>query len=131
MVGGETFTPRQRAEIERSIRVASELSGLKFSVYVGHGELQGDPREAAARLHAALPDPAHTVLVLVDPVDRVIEIRTGVEARRVLSDDECRLAILTMQSAFAVGDLVGGLVNGIQQLGEHARRPRTVHTDEV
>jgi hypothetical protein len=33
-----------------------------------------------------------------------------------------------MQTSFVVGDIVGGLVAGIQQLGDAARHPRTLHT---
>jgi hypothetical protein len=38
-----------------------------------------------------------------------------------------QLAVLTMQSAFATGDLVGGIVQCVQQLAEHARRPQVRH----
>jgi Domain of unknown function (DUF5130) len=128
VVGGDTFSPRGRAEVERAARVAGELSGLTFSTYVGAAE--GDPRAFAEALHAELPDALKSVLVLVDPSGRSLEIVTGREARRVLPDADCRLVVLSMQSSFADGDLVGGLVTGLQQLGEHARRPRTVHADE-
>jgi hypothetical protein len=45
----------------------------------------------------------------------------------VLSDLECRLAAAAMQTSFAGGDIVGGLAAGVQQLGEAARQPRTLH----
>ena len=32
-----------------------------------------------------------------------------------------------MTSSFLAGDLVGGLVRGIQQLGEAAHHPQTLH----
>ncbi|WP_020577295.1 DUF5130 family protein [Actinopolymorpha alba] len=128
MASGDTFSPRERDELDRAVRVAGEFSGLSFSAYVG--EPDGDFRSYAEHLHAALPNAARSVLVAVDPRGRQLEIVTGKEARRVLSDADCQLVILGMQSAFAGGDLVGGLVTGIQQLGEHARQPPTVHTDE-
>ena len=37
---------------------------------------------------------------------------------------------LAMTSAFSQGDLVGGLVRGIQLLGSHGRHDRVLHTDE-
>ncbi len=128
VVGGETFSPRGRSEVERAARLAGELSGLTFSTYVGAAD--GDPREFAEALHAELPDAPRSVLVLVDPAGRFLQIVTGRDARRVLHDADCRLVVLGMQSSFADGDLVGGLVTALQQLGEHARRPRTVHIDE-
>jgi Domain of unknown function (DUF5130) len=128
VVGGESFSPRGRAEVERAARVAGELSGLTFSTYVGVAD--GDARRFAEALHAELSDPTRSVLVFVDPANRYLEIVTGREARRVLPDADCRLVVLGMQSSFVDGDLVGGLTTALQQLGEHARRPRTVHADE-
>ncbi|MGW0229481.1 DUF5130 family protein [Actinopolymorpha singaporensis] len=128
MASGDTLSPRERADIERAVRVAEQLSGLSFSVYVGPAEVP--VREYAENLHAELAAPEHSVLVMVDPGQRQLEIVTGTEARRFLRDTDCQLVVLGMRSAFADGDLVGGLVSGVQQLGDHARHPRTVHTDE-
>jgi hypothetical protein len=46
-------------------------------------------------------------------------------------DSQCRLAALTMQASFTVGDLTGGLVTSIQQLGEHAHRLPMLHTENA
>ncbi len=105
--------------------MAEQLSGLTFSVYVGPGE--GVSRDFAERLHNALAAPDDSVLVFCDPSAHVLEIVTGAEVRRVLDDYDCRLAAMSMQTSFQAGDLVGGLVNGIQQLGSSARRPETLH----
>jgi uncharacterized membrane protein YgcG len=67
------------------------------------------------------------VLVLVDPAARIVEIVTGADARRDLDDAEVKLAALSMQTAFAAGDLVGGITGGVLQLAEHARRPTLLH----
>ncbi len=69
------------------------------------------------------------MLVLVDPAAAPLEVVTGREARRVLDDSEVELAALAMQSAFAAGDLVGGITRGVQQLAEHARRPLVRHAE--
>jgi uncharacterized membrane protein YgcG len=123
---GESFAPGQREWIKRAVRNAETVSGLKFSVFVGVSE--EDSRAYAERLHRALNDPDHSVLVMCDPEFHKLEIVTGKEARRVLSDLECRLAAASMLTSFAGGDVVGGLAAGIQQLGEAARQPRTLHT---
>jgi hypothetical protein len=34
-----------------------------------------------------------------------------------------------MTSSFAAGDLAGGIVHGVRALAEHARAPRSLHTD--
>ena len=74
--------------------------------------------------------PARSVLVLVDPGARKVEVVTGAEVRRSLSDAAAGLAILQMQSAFAAGDLVGGVKRGVSMLAEHARAPQTLHAED-
>jgi len=125
---GDAFSPGQRHEIDKAIRDAETLSRIEFSVYVGRSD--GETRPFAERLHAALVAPSRSVLVLVDPAARRLEIVTGEEAHRSLGDAEVRLAALTMQSAFAEGDLVGGITRGVNQLAEHARRPQLRHSEQ-
>jgi uncharacterized membrane protein YgcG len=122
---GEAFTAAQRHEIDKAIRQAETMCRYEFSVFVGTSE--GETRPFAERLHAALVAPSRSVLVLVDPAARIVEVVTGVEARRVLDDAEVKLATLSMQTAFAAGDLVGGITAGVLQLAEHARRPQLLH----
>jgi uncharacterized membrane protein YgcG len=126
-VAAGEFSAADRFEIDRAIRAAEETSRYEFSVFVGRAET--DPRAYAVRLHAALVAPSHSVLVLVDPVARVIEVVTGSVVRRTLTDHEVQLAILEMQSAFAAGDLVGGLKRGLAMLAQHARAPHTLHAE--
>jgi uncharacterized membrane protein YgcG len=122
---GDAFTAAQRAEIDKAIRDAETLSRLEFSVYVGRAD--GESRPFAERLHATLAAPDKSVLVFVDPAAKLLEVVTGTEARRVLDDAEVKLAVLTMETAFAAGDLVGGITRGLLQLAEHARRPQLRH----
>lgn len=125
MPAGEAFTRAELDRLTRAQRNAEAASGLIFSLFVGVSE--EDARAYAIRLHGALDDPGHSVLVMCDPGFRELEIITGSQARRLLDDMECRLAAASMQTSFVAGDIVGGLVNGIQQLGEAARHPRTLH----
>jgi alkanesulfonate monooxygenase SsuD/methylene tetrahydromethanopterin reductase-like flavin-dependent oxidoreductase (luciferase family) len=121
-----------RSDVDRLKRAqhnAEVASGLRFSVFVGVSE--EDSRAYAERLHNALDDPARSVLVLCDPGFHALEIVTGAEARRALPDVECRLAAASMQTSFVGGDIIGGLVNGVQQLGESARQPRTLHVSHL
>lgn len=124
-VSAQEFSPSELGRIELAVRNAETMSGLTFSVYVGVAE--EDSRGYAIRLHGALADPSFSVLVMCDPAFRALEIVTGEQASRTLEDVECGLAAASMQSSFAAEDLVGGLVRGIQQLGESARAPRTLH----
>ena len=116
MAAGD-FSAAERFEIDRAIRAAEETSRYEFSVFVGQRRRRARARTPTG-LHAALVAPSHSILVMVDPVARAIEVVTGSVVRRTLTDHEVQLAILEMQTAFAAGDLVGGLKRGI----DHARR---------
>jgi uncharacterized membrane protein YgcG len=131
VLAGDELVPADRQRLERAIGIAREVSGLDFSLYLTTSE--EDSRAYALRLHGALDEPDRSVLLLCDPGFKVLEIVTGRNARRALPDRVCALAAATMRSSFAAGDIVGGLWNGITQLGEAARQPRTLHgptTDE-
>jgi uncharacterized membrane protein YgcG len=126
---GEDLGPGDLQRLERAVEVAERFSGLTFTLVLGRSEQ--DPRSYAEQLHAGLPDPDGSVLVMCDPVLRALEIVTGSRTRRVLDDLDCRLAAASMQTSFTAGDLVGGLVTGIQQLGLAARKPETLHTSRL
>jgi Domain of unknown function (DUF5130) len=124
--GGDGFTAGQRHQIDKAIRAAETLCRYEFSVYVGPHD--GDSREYAERLHATLVAPDRSVLIMVDPAARVLEVVTGAEARRELEDNEVRLSVAEMQSQLALGDLPGAIVRGIHMLAAYARKPPTLHT---
>lgn len=128
MPAGDAFTPDQLYDIERAVRHAEESSGLHFSVYVGGAD--SETRPFALELLNELEDPDHSVLVYVDPAGRRLEIVTGSAARRQLTDTQAGLAALAMQTSFAAGDLTGGLVTGVQQLGQHAHQAPLLHFNE-
>jgi len=126
---GDALTQAELNRLARAQRNAEVASGLVFSVFVGVSEQ--DSRAYAERLHSALDAPDRSVLVMCDPGFRALEIVTGAEVRRVLDDLDCRLAAASMRTSFEAGDIVGGLVHGVQQLGEAARQPRTLHTSHL
>jgi uncharacterized membrane protein YgcG len=121
------FTTAQRVALDQSIRAAEQVSRFEFSVFVGAAE--GEAREFAERLHASLSAPSRSILVMVDPAARLLEVVTGSEVRRVLTDHEVALAVLEMRTEFASGDLVRGLRRGISMLAMQSRAPRTLHAE--
>lgn len=125
MAGGEPFSSAQQNEIDRAIRGAETASRFEFSVYVGTSD--GESLTFARRLHSSLASPDRSVLILVDPAARQIEVVTGSVVRRSLDDEAVRLAIAQMESSFSGGDLVGGIKHGVAQLADAARKPRTLH----
>ena len=126
MAAGEVLSETDRLALDKTIRLAEQACRFEFSVYVG--PVDGDDARAwATRLHNRLVVPARSVLVLVDPRRRLIEVVTGGEVRRHLSDAEVELAVLAMSSEFAAGNLLAGLQRGITMLAEHARPQNTLH----
>jgi uncharacterized membrane protein YgcG len=119
---GEPFSNDQVRALTDAASDASVETGLHFSVYIGG--VDGDIRDAAEKLHAALgPVAPAAVLIVVSPGDRFLEIVTGKESARRLSDRACALATLSMTTAFTGGDLVGGVVTGLRMLSESSGRP--------
>jgi hypothetical protein len=114
------FTTRQLLRLDEALRMADTQTGLTFSVYIG--ELPTPSRQFAERLHKQIDDAAHAVLIAVSPNQRKLEIVTGNEARKRISDRDANLAGLSMAAAFAGGDLAGGVLSGIDQLASHAGR---------
>jgi hypothetical protein len=123
---GDGFSDDQRYEIDHAIRAAETVCRFEFSLYVG--PVDGDGAAFAQRLHASLIAPDRSVLILVDPAARALEIVTGLVVRRVLADDSVRLAAVAMEAAFLEGDLVGGIKRGVTQLADAARQPATLHS---
>ena len=119
---GEAFTNEQSRDIERVVEAASAETGLVFSVYLGN--VDGDIRDVAEARHSEFGAAAtNTVLVVIAPGDRLLEIVTGEASGRRLSDRACALAALSMTTSFAGGDLAGGIVTGVRMLAEAAGRP--------
>jgi uncharacterized membrane protein YgcG len=128
VAAGDPFSAGERAALDAAIRKAEQLSRAEFSVFVGKAE--GEPRAFATRLHNSLVAPARSILIMVDPSARAIEVVTGAHVRRTLTDSEVDLAVIAMQTAFAEGDLVGGLRRGVALLADHARSPQTLHAQD-
>ncbi|MEU7906622.1 DUF5130 family protein [Actinoplanes sp. NPDC049118] len=114
------FTTRQLLRLDEALRVADQQTGLTFSVYLG--DLEEPTREYAEQLHRQLEGAPKAVLVAVSPNQRVLEIVTGSEARKRITDRDSKLAALSMAAAFAGGDLAGGVLSGLDQLSSHAGR---------
>ncbi|QCW49955.1 DUF5130 family protein [Nocardioides dongxiaopingii] len=124
MPAGEYLSEADRSSLDVVMRKAEQTCRAEFSIFVGRA--QGEPRAFATSLHNSMVAPARSILIMVDPDARSVEVVTGGFVRETLTDAQVELATATMAEAFADGDLVGGLRHGIRQLGEHARtaRPR-------
>jgi hypothetical protein len=114
------FTTRQLLRLDEALRVADQQTGLTFSVYLG--DLEEPVRAHAERLHKQIGGADRAVLLAVSPNQRLLEIVTGNEARKRISDRDAKLAALSMAASFAGGDLAGGVLSGLDQLASHAGR---------
>ena len=114
----------QQERIEHAVSLCRSENGLDVSVLVGDLNVAADGfREGAETLHAALGERAHSaVLVVVAPGQRKVEIVTGPAARRRVPDRVAALAVLSMTTAFAGGDLAGGIIDALRQLADAAGR---------
>ncbi|HEU0129776.1 MAG TPA: DUF5130 family protein [Mycobacteriales bacterium] len=119
MVPGKPLSERQRRRVARAVRAAEDWTGLQLCVYLGPTE--DDPLAHAHALMAELglhEEPA--VLLLVAPQARRLEIVTSPAAAERISDYEARLAALSMSASFGVGDVAGGIVEGVRLLAQAA-----------
>lgn len=122
---GPGLSSRQQERIEQAIDTTRRENGLDLSVVVGDLELDdlGQFSAAAGRLHAALGQRSSTaVLLVVAPGQRRLELVTGAGVRRRVPDRVCALAVLSMSTAFAGGDVTGGIVDAIRQIADAAGR---------
>jgi len=122
---GKPLTERQRRRVARAVDRAEEWTGLQFCVYLGPTET--DPREKA---YALLNDlglaerPA--VLLLVAPEERRLEIVTTPAAAERIDDRSANLAAMSMSASFGVGDVAGGIAEGVRLLAQAAGRGEPV-----
>jgi hypothetical protein len=117
----------ERGEVQHIVDLAREISGLAFGVTIGslaHGT------DVVREQLLTSADPDASILVGIDPDQRMIVIVTGAYAQSRVNDQACAQAVLAMQSTMADGDLISAVRNGVLLLAEHARAPHTAHLGE-
>ncbi len=119
---GDADSPLDRAQLELLDDVlieAERRTGLRFTAYLG--DLGTDTRATAEGLLTSLGAEAPVaVLLALSPAQRVVEVVTGGEASRRISDRAARLAVLSVTAACGVGEVADGLVNGLRILADQA-----------
>ncbi|MGY1820872.1 DUF5130 family protein [Geodermatophilus sp. SYSU D00079] len=121
------FSDRELMRLDEALTMSSRETGLRFTLYLG--DLGPQTRRRAEELfeHSG-GNLTESVLLAISPGQRVVEVVVGAAASRRLPDRACALAVLSMTNAFASGDLVGGIVNGLRQLSDQAGHPRYLRT---
>ena len=119
------FTFQELARLDEALTMSSRETGLRFTLYIG--DLGKRTRVQAEEMHARSGgNPTESVLIAVSPGQKVVEVVTGAGAGRRLPDRACALAVLSMTTSFANGDLVGGIINGLRQLSDQAGHPASL-----
>jgi uncharacterized membrane protein YgcG len=118
----EGLSVGQQERIEHTVSLCRSQNGLDVSVLVGDLDIDtAGFRAGAETLHAALGERAHNaVLLVVAPGQRRVEIVSGPAARRRVPDRVAALAVLSMTTAFAGGDLAGGIIDALRQIAQAA-----------
>lgn len=119
-VGDGLFDDDERLRINAAIRSAELASRIEFSVFVGRSD-GADTRSFATQLHNSLVAPSRTIVIMVDPHKRAVEIVTGGWVRERVSDADVQAVADEMAERFRAGDLTGGITHGIARLAEKAR----------
>lgn len=108
------FPPNDRHVIDIAIRAAETASRFEISVY--RGPTEPNHRDYAERMHAVMASPDRSVLVMVNPIDRALEIVTGRHVRRSLSDQAVDRIATAMLPHLADDDFAGAIVAGLALL---------------
>ena len=124
------LTAQELADVERAATGYQPLSlehptGEGSSTTLGH--LIPDDDDDLNNLMDEMT--VHTLLDCLTPRQRkIIELRYFSEmTQQEIANEGAALAVLSMTTAFAGGDLVGGIVNGLRQLADQAGRPTRKH----
>ncbi|WP_164479173.1 DUF5130 family protein [Nakamurella antarctica] len=119
---GYADSPLSASELELLDDVlveAERKTGLRFAVYLG--DLGTDTRAEAESLLAQFEAEAPmTVLLAMSPGQRVVEVVTGGESSRRITDRASRLAVLSVIASATEGAIGGGLINGLRILADQA-----------
>ncbi|MGH2759371.1 MAG: DUF5130 family protein [Actinomycetota bacterium] len=111
---------RDRRAVDRAVGDAELQTGLQFCVYLGPaGDEDARARAESLFVEAGLHE-RPSVLLLVAPDRRQVEIVTAPPVRDRLPDEACARAIQTMTPLFATGRFVDGLIEGLRRLADEA-----------
>jgi len=118
----QLFSYQELARLDEALTMSSRETGLRFTLYIG--DLGRQTRLRAEELHSLSGEnTTESVLIAVSPGQKVVEVVTGAAAARRMPDRACALAVLSMTTTFANGDLIGGIVGGLRQLSDQAGHP--------
>lgn len=111
----KVLTKDEHRRVGEAVDIAEETTGLQFCVVLGPAEGDAHAHAEALFVQAGLHlRPAVLVLVALD--QRRVEVLTAPTLRERVPDPACADAVSEMTKHLAKGDLVGGIVTGVQHL---------------
>jgi hypothetical protein len=113
-----------KVRVNSAVVKAEEFTGLEFCVIIGIKPNEEPRHEAERAFHKAKMNERPSVLVMITPSARTLEVVVASELSARLTDQACEEAVQLMTGMFATEDIVGGLERGIGVLAERAG-PRT------
>ncbi|TDT34032.1 uncharacterized protein DUF5130 [Naumannella halotolerans] len=116
---GASFNSAEIEAFKSALVEAEDRSGMRFCLFVGGPD--GDPKEFAKKVISGQREPASSVVLVVDPDSLAVEVATGTEAARRISDAECARAASTIQQEVALGKTADGILAGLNLLGRAGR----------
>lgn len=106
------FPIKDLVALDDALTYGSRAAGARFAVYIG--DLGDDTAARAREILAKVPTPNDAVLIAVSPDQHAIEVVYGSQVRGRGAESAAPLGVAAAASAFADGDLIGGLVSAVR-----------------
>lgn len=114
------FSRRELIGLDDTLRDASELARVRFSVYIG--DLGPDPVADARKVLAKAPEPRNGALLAVSPNTRDVVVVSGSDVADRVNDRVAGLGVTAAVTSFKQGDLIDGLIAGLRVMATAAAR---------
>jgi hypothetical protein len=123
VVNAGYLTRHERFAIDLAIRHTEHRTRFEVSAFIG--DCRDEPRSFATALHASMVAPHRSLLMVVDPGQRVIEMVTGRAVAAAICDACAQSSLDVALTEFAHRKLASGLVAAIRSLADRFSTCRT------
>lgn len=117
--GKPLLTGKGRRAVDRAVADAERTTGLQFCVYLGPAHEDTRAHAEGLFTEAGLHE-RPSVMLMVAPDQKKVEVLTAPSVRDRLPDTDCLVAVDEMTNCFARGEFMQGLVQGLRILAEKA-----------
>ena len=114
------LTADQKQRIDQAIAAAETATGVQWCVILGIRSSEDPRREAERAFHKADMHGRPSVLIMVTPSARTLEIVVAHELRDRITNQMCEEVVRLMTGVFIEDDVTSGIERGIALLAERA-----------